>query len=220
MKLKVQFAIFCIRYIRNWVTVLVALWHKTGSTILMRNGLVFHTPNTFQTVSVLREIFSAGVYDISGLPAKPTIVDVGAYIGTFALFAIQKYPGAKILCFEPEKENFACLLKNTKPYPSIHCINAAIGDSEGERTFFVRGAGFGTNSLYRSKGAVPVTVHCTTLKAAVTETVDLLKLDCEGAEAEIVRSLPDNIRKIVLEWPRNNPPLPSLPIPVVLAKKV
>lgn len=52
---------------------------------------------------IYREIFEMDCYAIAvdGLPDRPVVLDVGANIGLFSLYLWQRYPGSRILAYEP-----------------------------------------------------------------------------------------------------------------------
>lgn len=191
----------------------------------MRNGLIFYTANIYQTIPILSEIFKHKVYgDLTGLPSTATIVDVGAYIGTFALYAAQKYPYATIYAFEPEPSNYQMLVKNigANHFSNIIPIPMAIDAVAGEQTLYVRGAGYGTNSLHQASGT-PIEVSVTTLRDFFSERnivqCDFLKLDCEGCELDILKDLPLEVKSVAAELPRNSEPI-KLSVPFLLAPKL
>jgi hypothetical protein len=59
--------------------------------------------NQYETDYVYKEIFEDECYTRHGirLPDGATVVDIGANIGLFSLFALSRSPNAKIYAFEP-----------------------------------------------------------------------------------------------------------------------
>jgi hypothetical protein len=67
------------------------------------------------------------------LPFSPKIIlDAGANIGTASIYFAHRYPKAKIIAVEVEASNFAALVKNTRPYPAVKPLHAAIWNRDGE----------------------------------------------------------------------------------------
>jgi len=165
----------------------------------------------------LSEVWFDAVYDPTafGLPfdwtAARTIVDVGAHIGTFTLFAAQKAQNARIISLEPDQSSFAILKRNIDANAlamRIATENIGIGSGE-DMTLYTFPENRGGNSLYRStEGGTPVTIHTLALKDLFdrysVSRCDYLKLDCEGAEYEALYALPkdylDRIRCIGMEY--------------------
>src|SRR5262245_7453808 len=86
-----------------------------------------------------------GEYDIPSLnlqfESDPTILDLGANIGSFAYWALGKYPSARVISFEPNDHNCAAYRANmlaTEAEPwSYHLVRAAVWPTHlSEMTLF------------------------------------------------------------------------------------
>jgi FkbM family methyltransferase len=219
---------FMVRFFRNWPALYLRRLLRLPNTVLiMRNGLVFHTPNILETIPIISEIFQKKVYgSLDDLPKNPTILDIGAYVGTFSLYAARLRPDARIYAFEPERSNFLALEQNVRAngITNVVPINKAVGAKTEARTLFVRGAGYGTNSLFQklNSASASVTVECVSLADFFTENgierCDLLKLDCEGSEPEIYATLPPQVKRVLVEWPRKAA-RPTVTVPTVFVPK-
>ena len=142
-----------------------------------------------------------------------TIVDVGAANGDFAVHAASRNPRGVVHAFEPLPEAFARLEEHVRlnGVANVRAVPQAIAAQEGHLALYtVTGlAGQHRTAGDGSAAAGPaVAVRATTLarafEASGIERCDLLKLDCEGAEFEILLSLPDavlaRIARVVLEY--------------------
>ncbi len=173
----------------------------------MRNGarLVDGTgvlPGTIAVVFIRREY--------GALEGLGTIVDIGANMGTFAVHAAQCSPDARVYCYEPERHTFGFLKENiglNGLEDRVSIMQCAVGSYDGLRDLTVGDSL--TNSFYLvSDGASRQTVNCTTLRDILArhelKAVDLLKINCEGAEYEILESCSETdlgrIRNIRLEY--------------------
>jgi FkbM family methyltransferase len=149
-------------------------------------------------------IFGTKSYDPAILDFNPnTIVDVGAHIGMASIGFALKYPNARIIAIEPEPCNFAALVRNTAPYKMIAPIHAAVWRQNGEVTL-------GPSNAH-PKGAFEIVengiqrVRAITMETAMREagidSIDLLKVDIEGAEIEVFESCPwmGNVRVVAIE---------------------
>jgi FkbM family methyltransferase len=139
-----------------------------------------------------------------------TVVDIGAHMGSFAVYAAKSCPNARIYCFEPEQKNFSVLKRNIDINGldgRVSVFRCAVASESGARDLAVGG------SLLNSFHIPPAnasreTVDCTTLHDIFVnhglEGIDLLKINCEGAEYEILEGCPrgdfDRIANIRLEY--------------------
>ncbi len=189
---------------------------KPGSIrLVLRNGIQFEVKDKNSTLPIITEIWHDKVYgDLGELVDKtsPVIIDIGGNIGVFSLFALSTIPGSMVYTFEPEPQNFICLERNIAINAMTgRCIttNKAICGTRGERSLFLTAANSGTNSMFTtSASASKIEVSCITLEDIFTgfkiPACDLLKIDCEGAEYEILMQTPKHvfqkIKRIILEW--------------------
>jgi FkbM family methyltransferase len=121
-----------------------------------------------------------------------TIVDIGANMGSFAVYAAQSCPEARIYCYEPERQNFELLKQNidiNQLGKRVSAFQCAVASHSGPRELAVGKSPL--NSFHIVSGdASRQMVRCTTLRDIFAdqqlETIDLLKMNCEGAEYEIL----------------------------------
>lgn len=140
---------------------------------------------------------------------KPEIVlDIGANIGVTAIWLKHHYPNAEIYCFEPMPENFCLLEKNTKTLAGVKCFPFGLGAEDaicdiyanedpnnfGGFSIHARQSNFeslGNTQKYKSK--IEIKHAARTLERLGISGIDILKIDTEGAEYDIVSSLPNNL---------------------------
>lgn len=145
---------------------------------------------TFEQVFIRRE------YESPDLPPfANSIVDLGANIGLATVFFGLKYPTAHILSVEPEDSNFAALLSNTEALGDrVQKRRAAVWKTNGfinlhtESETGVSLDAWGVQVSDRADQSNKTT-KCyelgTLLDEAGFNTVDILKVDIEGAELEV-----------------------------------
>jgi FkbM family methyltransferase len=164
-----------------------------------RNGVALAAPYSEPLVDLLQEIWSDGSYLLREMEhnrVKGHIVDIGANVGTFAVWAAKRWPGTKLVCVEPDSELFRYLQRNVRAsgLATAVLVNAACGAKSRETELYARGPR-SMNTLY----ARDIYGSTFTLRSIVqvipldrifaTHGIDqcsLLKLDCEGAEYEIL----------------------------------
>ena len=166
-------------------------------TYLATDGGRYYGRRASTDEAVLREVINANTYEMRPewfTGGSGCVLDIGANIGAASRFALSL--GAKrAVCYEPESSNFAVLLANASGYP-MDCHRAAVMGERGEIEIVCRGSGTSASTMRVIDTYVPnagrQTVQAVTLADAFSDndisTVDLLKLDCEGAEYGVVAS--------------------------------
>jgi len=140
----------------------------------------------------------AGEYDTPYDNPAPVILDVGANVGSFAIWASRRWPGSFIHCYEPLPENFAALEANLTPLSGRVALNNwAIGDP-GHRKLFLGRNNCGEASFFDLGEQSSEWVNVETRAPATLPKADVLKLDTEGGEVEILSGLPEIAFDLVL----------------------
>jgi FkbM family methyltransferase len=137
-----------------------------------------------------------------------TVLDVGASRGQFALFALTKFPNARLICFEPLSEAYATLRKViTGQNVELHAI--ALGSLRSEATLHVSARDDSSSLL--AIGVQQVATFPGTHEARTTKvTVDvlntyldndlprpcLLKIDVQGFELEVLKGAGDGLARV------------------------
>lgn len=164
--------------------------------------------NHFMTLYIYKEIFVDGCYDIPKISGiKPNIVDVGANTGLFAIRMKQLYPDSNILCFEPYPPNFKEMQRNFSHshLDQIQMLKKGVGDKKDMQKLFIHNKNIGGHSIYQelTQGSQYIEMELVDLSDIVKllrgEPCDYLKLDCEGAEFAIIKSLD---KTLVDKFPR------------------
>jgi len=152
-----------------------------------------------------------------GLKEDSNVIDIGAQIGCFSLRAAKIAKRGNIYSFEPEPKNFNILKRNIKvnQLRNVTVFNKAVYEKEGVIKLFIPGFDTekrtGQYSIFKMKERhynKYLKVKTVSLKSILLDKnikkVDLLKIDCEGAEYRILYSTPDEvfniIDKIILEY--------------------
>ena len=148
-----------------------------------------------------------------------TVVDIGANIGVFTLFAACKTQN-HVHSFEPFPKNFEFLNRNIG-INNLHNVRihaAAVCDKVGTQKLFVNDSNtshflssLNTKERFEKSIEVPTTTLEDIMDSNNLKQIDFLKLDCEGAEGAILQSTTEGylkrVRKIAMEFHDNTSPL-------------
>lgn len=124
-----------------------------------------------------------------------TVIDAGSHVGYYALLAARQIgPEGRVYAFEPDPDNYELLLRNIalNGYTNIEAVKKALSNQVGTATLFLTTLDNGRHSTYRhglpERGSVDVetTTIDTFLEARGWPTVDLVKIDIEGAEMDVL----------------------------------
>jgi FkbM family methyltransferase len=183
------------------------LMGRCGMTVKGRR-LVFAHPD----VRFIDEIILKGCYTSSdGFEIRPdwTIVDCGANIGIFTMFAAIQATEGRVFAVEPAEYNCDLLRENiaANGFKNVHVLKLAVSDSSGTGTLLLTHPG---NEHIR-KGVIDGSNLKTEEVRTVTMTelldslelnhVDLLKMDVEGMEFEVFKDIAwlERVQRVVLE---------------------
>lgn len=148
----------------------------------------FFVPKDDNNAHNVIEVFD-GPYDYMLDGCNLSILDIGANIGTFALWALRRFPNSTIVCYEPILETFEILKKNTEFF-GIKSYQLAVS-TEKNLVFRVN-----MNAL-DSAGKDCLTSECGEVMEVKVETVhpkevgnfDIVKVNTEGAEVDILTNM-------------------------------
>jgi len=181
--------------------------------IRTKDGLVITIRRNFMDAAILGEVFLDESY-VRGLvlPDRPTVVDIGGYIGDFALFAAKRLNARRVVVCEPSPRNWDLLQKNVanNSYGDrIEMVNKAVTDGEDVMMNVeasdrgqARVSAYGPGDVPRQR--IPGVSLASLMESHGLDTIDLLKIDCEGGEYAILSGTPSEalkrIRNIVFEF--------------------
>lgn len=127
------------------------------------------------------------------------IFDVGSNVGQYALFLSSLAPDGKVVCFEPDKKNFAFLSFNVlfNALENVELHNLGLGEVATEKIFYRdtktggRRGSFGVEFVGDTFEGETEAAKVSTLEEQVNKygEPDFVKVDVEGFEFEVLLGL-------------------------------
>ena len=195
---KTKILIKAIRVIKNWhlyVGLYLNLIKSEHIILESRSGMKIKLRVNSTDIMAFTHVWLLHEYDRTEFEINDTdiVIDIGAHIGLFALFASQFCKNGKIYCFEPVKENFELLESNLvlNNIRNVISFNAAISINNDNITIYLNKDESG-HSMY-VVGSKKIQVKSFTLQDVFDsnklQKCDFIKIDCEGEEYAIIDSL-------------------------------
>jgi FkbM family methyltransferase len=200
-------ALKAVQTYENWITFLQSHFKKLKGVkeviIKLRNGIKYKIRANTHDAGVITEIWIHQYYTkppAFEINENDTIIDIGAHIGVFSIFAAHKAKNGKIYTFEPMKENFELIKKNLElnKIKNVKAFNNAVSGQTEQKLFFINKRNTGGHSFYEGEGqSKKVIVEAISLEDIIKNNkikkVDFLKMDCEGAEYDILFRSSDEV---------------------------
>lgn len=216
MKLKI-FLYSLLKYQNRWELLRSAVRGKETDCLILPNGIHIYTPPHNDTLTMVKDIFFDQLYTNSfiSIGKNDRVVDIGANIGIFTLWAAVRTQN-QIDSFEPFPGNHVYLSRNIQAngFTNIKTHPTALSDQVGTVKLYLASKS-GGNQIFHNPGSGElhdfIPVPSDTLKNFMdqnaVESIDFLKMDCEGAEGAILNSTPLpyllRIRQIAMEFHDN-----------------
>lgn len=184
-----------VRFYTSIIPHLAGNNRSVKSVINSKSGLILEL-NSFMAFYIFDEIFIQNVYNYNINPKK--IIDIGANIGLFSVWASKRWSPYEIISIEPEPINFSMLERNINLNNMKYAktINAAVNSDGREIDLYVHKTNTGGHSTVKKIGS-SIKVKATRLEPIICQLdggkCDLLKMDCEGAEFEIIMQIDSDL---------------------------
>jgi FkbM family methyltransferase len=179
-------------------------------TLRFRNGMTLEHGSRDAAAFLFFEVFANRCYRL-GLPKTldGAVIDIGANIGAFTLDCAACHPRVAIHAYEPDPETCRVLRRNVAANgleKRVIVWNEAVTATAGPLTLW-RGENSAVASAFLSdhKGEACTATGVTfdTVASRAGNRITVLKIDAEGAEADILegaRPVLDSIEHIVAEY--------------------
>ncbi|HEX7018099.1 MAG TPA: FkbM family methyltransferase [Patescibacteria group bacterium] len=173
------------------------------------HGLAVFYEDQREFHSLKNEIFTQHTYYVEIENPQPVIIDAGAHIGLATLYFKKMFPGARVIAIEPHPANLKVLdlnvFENRLEEVTI-VAGALVGTKEADGNQVVLHGDIGhewlsTTSVHKGawtgdQQTQKLRVKSYELSQFLTEPVDVLKMDIEGAEQEVLSAAKDQLPMI------------------------
>jgi FkbM family methyltransferase len=123
--------------------------------------------------------------------SAPVIIDGGANIGLFTVRMKSFFPDARVICIEPDVDNFETLRRNVAPYADVTCEHSGIWHSNKRLKVYDKNNSGKWGLIVEEdeeNGNVDAVSIGDLMEKHNIDRVNILKLDIEGSEREVFSS--------------------------------
>lgn len=128
---------------------------------------------------------------------RPRLLDVGAHIGTFGMWALSIVPGASILSVEADPDTYVITCKNAAARgDQWTVVNRAASVGENGTVRFAQDGPSMSHRVVPTGGIEIETIGLGGLLERMDGAVDLLKVDIEGSEEDFLAVSPNLLDQV------------------------
>ncbi|MBL7952456.1 MAG: FkbM family methyltransferase [Flavobacteriales bacterium] len=157
----------------------------TPTTIVYRDYRIAVT-DMLSVAWQIKEFFGDERMKFTSAARRPLVIDCGANVGVSLLYYHAIMPHAHVICFEPDAKVFACLEQNMRAngVTGVECRKEVVWVHADGVSFGSEGADGGSVLRTKNSSLLPSVRLRDVLMEH--ESIDLLKVDIEGAETEVL----------------------------------
>ena len=181
-------------------------------------GFILEIPECFPhaddvVLNDFAEIYVENHY-LAGFPYRAiedeaVVLDCGANIGGFAIYAARLAADVRVLAFEPEPQTFAALKRNVELNQlsdRVACVPFGLSDKDEVKTLLLNPDCFTTHHFSDTAGvaggpvqAASLQIQCVTIDQIIAQRnftrCDFIKMDVEGSESAVLKGAVETIRR-------------------------
>ncbi|HEX2648695.1 MAG TPA: FkbM family methyltransferase [Burkholderiales bacterium] len=175
----------------------VAWWNGDGRPVYYRPG----TSDVSIVYDILFRPERKSEYWLPPELSPRVIFDIGGNIGAAARYLACRFPQAELHSFEPVPDNLR-LMEHNLEGTRVQSHRYGLGGESGEFEFHTPAAApedvsgfsrFGSADASSRKVRAPIRAVPEALRELGLGSVDLIKIDIEGAEHDVIAAFPDDI---------------------------
>jgi FkbM family methyltransferase len=166
-------------------------------------ALPFYLFKTDASFQIANEIFAGVTYPMVPLVSGvKTVVDIGANVGAASVYFAMAYPDAQVYALEPASSPLSLLGQNVASLRNVRVYPFGLHSSEKTLTLFHGKKDTVESSLSSSArtSSESEQIHLLGASQFLSEhgihAIDVLKIDTEGCEVPILRSLEDYLPEV------------------------
>jgi len=153
---------------------------------------------------ICREVAQVYAPNLIDFQPGDVVLDIGAHVGIVSIYLAKQWPGLRIYAYEPVLRNFQKLLRNiwANDVQNVKAHPLAVS-SDGRALILTanlhQNSGGATAFAVKSDGTRFTAESLTLAQIFVNNNINrcrLLKLDCEGAEHEILNGNPQILDRV------------------------
>jgi len=175
---------------------------RYGLWRIFRHGLIVHCHDLLSFFYSARDIYCRGLYEFGEIAGPARIIDGGAHIGLFSLYAAKHAPLASITAIEPNPVSLQFLRLNVEANglrDRVEIVESGLASKNGV-AYFAAGDS-DDSSMYCGTPTLPIS----TLRLGIwlAKPTAVLKLNIEGAECAVLEEAEPMLRavdKVFIEY--------------------
>ena len=205
------------QHLENGFSVFLSrLFKRSIPPLKFRRGQTWYHGKDDQPLDLFREIYVDRFYERMSVPSGAVALDIGANIGAMSLFWAEDNPDLRCHAFEPNPTCYATLRQNIEANNLSSQVSThpeAIGGASGTMDLWTNVPSTLSTAYGDAprEGAKRTTVPMVTLDEVWNRLhrphIWMLKIDVEGAEADILEAASDevlaNVSNACIEWHDN-----------------
>jgi FkbM family methyltransferase len=160
---------------------------------------------TLMDAWILKETVLDRQYEQASVPLQPdwVVVDIGAALGDYSVWAARQLKQGRVIAIEPFPQSIQLIRANlaANQIKNVTVLEAAVDSRAGQTVLQLVTGQAVQHSTAAGNGSGSVTVSTVTLASILQQVpegrIDYLKIDCEGAEYDILFDTPnDALQKV------------------------